>query len=125
MLTWTRRTRTERWRAMQVDPFTALAEAIGVAQATDAPMASALLSAVLEAERSGAPLAVFSDAATEFGDWAAFAAPPEREAMFAACAREIAVTPMHAAQVKRLVAACFKRLSAADRAAFLDWAGKQ
>ena len=107
------------------DPFTALAEALGVAQAADAPMASALLTAVLEAERRGQPLPVFEDAAVEYAEWAAFAAPPEREAMFAACARELATQPSHAVQVKRLIAACFKRLSAADRAAFLEWAGRQ
>ena len=110
---------------MTSDPFTALAEAIGVAQASDAPMAHALLTAVLEAESRGAPLPAFDDAAEEYADWAAFAAPPEREAMFAACARELAGQPAHAVQVKRLIAACYRRLSAEDRAAFMAWAVKQ
>jgi hypothetical protein len=107
------------------DAFTALAEAVGVASCHNDVMTRALISAILESERRGPPLPVFEDAAQEYADWAAFASPPEREAMFAACARELAGQPAHAVQVKRLIAACFKRLSAADRAAFLEWAGRQ
>ncbi len=110
---------------MSDDPFTALAEAIGVAQASDAPMASALLTAVLEAEARGTPLPVFEGAGEEYAAWAGFASPPEREAMFAACARELAGQPAHAVQIKRLIAACYRRLGAEDRAAFMAWASKQ
>lgn len=111
--------------APQFGAFIALTHAVGDALEADHIATGQLLAAVIESLRVGPPAAPLNGVQAEFTDWAAFATPAEREAMLIACLGEMVKAPAHKAQIKRALAAMFKRLNAKDRAAFLEWAARQ
>lgn len=99
--------------------------AVGESMAAHEWATVAMMDAILQDARFGNPLPVMNDIAEDAEWWAAQVAPIELEGYLAAIVRYLPETPLHVKSRKRIMAAMWKAMPPADRAAFLEWTAKE
>lgn len=99
--------------------------AVGESLAAHEWATAAALDAVLQDCRIGNPLPLMADIAQDADWWAGNALPIELESYLAAIVRRLPETPLHVKSRKRIMAAMWRAMPSNDRAAFIEWTGKQ